>query len=311
VDPTQQDLSFHWNGLTLEATLHLPAADGPHPVVLMMQGSGPADRDGNGYFPMIREAFLAQRIATYAFDKPGCGTSTGDWRDYALEGRAEQSIAALESLRLDPAIDPGRMGVWGQSQGGWLVQLLAGRDAHISFAMANSGPSIGPAEQDLYGCEHSMRTQGHPEGEIMQALTFIRDLSREAQLGTGYDAVDTQLLSAARDEPWYGYLTIDDEHEWRQGCMFADERYEPTEALLQVRCPFLAIYGGRDVLLPAWQSARESGQALDEAGNPDVTVVVFPNADHRIRHPGTEVFVPGYLDLLGEWAARRAHSGPS
>ena len=57
------------------------------------------------------------------------------------------------------------------------------------------------------------------------------------------------------------------------------------------------------MLLPAWQSAREVGVAL--AGSPcaDATVVVFPDADHRIRIDGE--FAPGYLDLLGSWVERR------
>ena len=60
----------------------------------MMQGSGPADRDGNGYFPHIRDTFLSRGLATFAFDKPGIGASMGDWRDYALRGRAKQAVAA-------------------------------------------------------------------------------------------------------------------------------------------------------------------------------------------------------------------------
>ena len=90
------------------------------------------------------------------------------------------------------------------------------------------------------------------------------------------------------------------------------EPYEPRETLAQIRCPFLAIYGGRDRLVPAWQSAEESGRSLEAAGNPDATVVVFPAGDHRIRVSSTDQFVPGYLDLLGDWALRRAHHrGPT
>lgn len=49
----------------------------------MLQGSGPADRTSDGYFTPIQDALLARGIGTCAFDKPGCGESTGDWREYA------------------------------------------------------------------------------------------------------------------------------------------------------------------------------------------------------------------------------------
>ena len=141
-ESTHEDLEFAWNGLTLAGTLHLPSSAEPHLAVLMMQGSGPSDRDCGGYFTPIRQAFLNRQIATFAFDKPGCGSSTGNWREHALEGRADQARAALELLRRHSALDADSVGIWGQSQGGWLVQLLASELPDLSFAIANSGPSI-------------------------------------------------------------------------------------------------------------------------------------------------------------------------
>ena len=306
-ESTQVQIDIAWDGLTLTGTLHRPSSEGPHPAVLMMQGSGPADRDCDGYFPPIREAFLTRQIATYAFDKPGCGNSTGDWRDYALEDRADQALAALEVLRRHPAIDAESVGIWGQSQGGWLAQLLASRVPDLPFAIANSGPSINVPKQDLYGCEHTMRSLDHPENEIEQTLDFVKALHRAAEQGSDYTTVNEELLCQARSEPWYGYLTIDDEADWRGYCRMICEHYDPREALAQIRCPFLAIYGGQDRLVPAWQSAEESGRCLESAGNRDATIVVFPAGDHRIRDSNTDHFVPGYLDLLGDWALRRAH----
>lgn len=276
------------------------------PVVLMMQGSGPSDRHSNGYFSPIRETFLRRGIATFAFDKPGCGASTGDWQDYALEGRADQAVAVLDALRADAALDAGRAGVWGQSQGGWLAQIIAARDSSLMFAVANSGPSIGVEAQDLYGCEHSMRAEGRPEPEIRNALSFMRSAHSEARRGTGYAEVVDRLLRDARTEPWYGYATVEDERDWELTSRFVQEAYDPRDAMAQIKCPYLAIYGGLDVLVPAWQSAEETGRALREAENDDAMVAVFPTGDHRIYDAVTGKFAAGYLDLLGDWTARRA-----
>lgn len=78
------------------------------------------------------------------------------------------------------------------------------------------------------------------------------------------------------------------------------ERYEPTEALRQARCPFLALFGALDVLAPAWESAEIYSRSLREAGNQDATLVVFPRGNHRILLAETGDFVSGYLDLLGD-----------
>ena len=305
-EPTRQDLSFEWEGLTLAGSVHFPVSSSPRPAVLMMQGSGPADRDCDGYFPPIRDEFLSRQIATFAFDKPGCGGSTGDWRDYALEARADQALAALRMLGSHPRVHEAGLGVWGQSQGGWLAQIVADRLPGLAFAIANSGPSINVIEQDLYGCEHSMRAAGHPEVDIDLALAFIGKLHEAARAGVDFATVNAEFLTEARRQPWYGYAAVDDAADWRFGQLLVEECYEPREVLARVRCPFLAIYGGRDVLVPAWRSAEETGRALEAAGNHDATVVVFAGADHRIRDARTGDFVAGYLDLLGNWAARRA-----
>jgi hypothetical protein len=308
-DSTQHELSFVWNGLLLAGTLHLPSSGGPHPAALMMQGSGPSDRDGDGYFPPIRDAFLDRRIATFSFDKPGCGDSAGDWRDHALGDRGDQALSALEELRDHPAIDAATVGIWGQSQGGWLVQMLAGRMSDLSFAIANSGPSINVVKQDMYGCEHTMRALGHAEEEIERALGFVGRVHVAAQQESDYAAVEAELLAQARGEPWYGYVAIDDAGDWALTRKLVREGFEPLDALERVSCPYLAIFGGLDRLVPAWESAEQTGRALRRAGNVDSTVVVFPEGDHRIRHSDTEEFVAGYLDLLGDWAARRV--GPA
>lgn len=304
-EQSRLDVNLAWAGITLAGTLHLPVAPPPHPAVLMLQGSGPANRDGGDYFPPIRDAFLARGIAAFSFDKPGIGGSTGDWRHYALFDRVDQAQAAIAFLRAHEAVDADRVGVWGQSQGGWMVQLIAARMPGLAFAIANSGPGIPPREQNHYGCEHTMRAAGRPEEEIARAVAFIDALDAAAARGDDYTTVERELLAPAREASWNEYFTIDNATDWEFMCRFAADRYEPAAALAQVRCPFLAIFGELDPLLPAWESAQIYGKALRDGGNTDATIVVFPQGNHRIRVDDGSAFATGYLDLLADWSAHR------
>ncbi|MCP3974193.1 MAG: alpha/beta fold hydrolase [bacterium] len=184
--------------MRLAGALHLPSSDERCPAVLMMQGSGPADRDSDGYFPPIQEAFLERGIATFAFDKPGCGESTGDWRDYGLEARADQALSALEALRSEAGIDPQRVGIWGQSQGGWLVQMLASRLPDLAFAIANSGPSITVPEQIVYDCVHTLRSLGHSDDEVAKSVAFVESLRSAALRGMDFSTVEARFLEPVR-----------------------------------------------------------------------------------------------------------------
>ncbi|MGD2102536.1 MAG: alpha/beta hydrolase, partial [Acidimicrobiia bacterium] len=279
----QLDVRFAWQGLGLAGTLHLPDGPGPHPAIVMLQGSGPSDRDAEGYFLPIRDAFLEAGVAAYSFDKPGCGESTGRWQDYALEGRADQASAARELILARPEVTPGLVGFWGQSQGGWLVQMLAARHQELPFAISNSGPSIGVEAQDLYAIEHTMRSDGCAETEIEDALDFVRAGHTAAAAGLDYRTVLSELIEPASGESWSRYVPIEDEADWQLVSRFVNEAYDPLEVIPRIGCPFLAVYGARDVLVPAWESARQVGDALRQAPTVDSTVVVFPRGDHRIE----------------------------
>jgi fermentation-respiration switch protein FrsA (DUF1100 family) len=90
-----------------------------------------------------------------------------------------------------------------------------------------------------------------------------------------------------------------------QSHRLANASYDPEETLRRVRCPLLAIFGARDVLVPAWESAAIYDRALRAAGNRDATLAIFPQGNHRLRIEETGDFCPGDLDLLGDWVARR------
>lgn len=302
------ELSFRHDDLTLVGSLHLPADadhDRPFPALVLAPGSGPTDRHGDGYLTRIRQAFLPRGIATFAFDKPGCGASSGDWRHDGLLGRAEHVMTALDLVRDHPSIDARRVGLWGHSQGGWLVQLLAGRPVPLAVAIANSAPTLTVGEQIRYDIAHSLRAAGHDDVEVAEALALTASLQRAAVEGVAYDTIVVDQLDPIRHRPWFRqYPTPDSPDDWRHVSLLVSEPFEPVDALGRVEGPILAVFGGRDHLLPPWQCARDTGDALAVAPTADATVVVCPTGGHRLDDV-TGAFVDGYLDLIGDWAASR------
>jgi pimeloyl-ACP methyl ester carboxylesterase len=92
----------------------------------------------------------------------------------------------------------------------------------------------------------------------------------------------------------------------------------------KVHCPVLVIYGDKDVSSgPPEPLVAIIRAGLADANNPDVTVRVIAGADHSLcvrkeqaqpaaehNEPGDPDFVPGYLDLMTDWLARRFPTGP-
>jgi dienelactone hydrolase len=71
----------------------------------------------------------------------------------------------------------------------------------------------------------------------------------------------------------------------------------------------LLVYGAQDQRVQAAESAARITTVLRNAGNADVTVRLFPGADHTFRLApgpgGWPVTAPGYLDTLLDWLSRR------
>ena len=117
--PSTVELCAANGALLLAGTLHLPDVE-PRATVLMVPGSGPSDRDNDVYFPAIRAGLLERGVAA-SFDKRGVGASTGDWRDTDAAQQAADVGAQLTCLRQADGVDPARLGLFGHSQGGWVV----------------------------------------------------------------------------------------------------------------------------------------------------------------------------------------------
>lgn len=296
---------FEVPGAVLAGTLHLPDGAEPHAAVVMLQGSGVADRESGGLFPPIRAAFLDAGVGVLSWDKPGVGESSGDWRERTLFDRADEALAAIAWLRGHPGVDSGRVGIWGHSQGGWVGPLTASQ-IDPAFLVINSGPGIGVDAQDLYGVEHTLRAASGSDAEVAEALAFTRSLHEAARSGEPYEDVVERLLRPAEGTPAGDYFAVNGPEFWGFLVANAQRPYDPVAALERIICPVLANFGELDRLVPVEESIRIFEEAFAKAGNNDVTIRVYPGADHRIRIGEPLEFAEGYVTEMTAWVAARA-----
>jgi len=87
--------------------------------------------------------------------------------------------------------------------------------------------------------------------------------------------------------------------------------YDPAPALEKLTVPVLALFGGKDLQVPAVQNEPAVTQALEKGGNKDYTVKVFPDANHLFQSATTgnpseyatlkPEFTAGFLDTISAW----------
>ena len=82
---TESNIEIAAGAIRLAGTFCSPDTLGPHPVVLMIHGSGPLDLDENipgqrlEVFKAIAHRLADEGVASVRYDKRGCGKSTGDY----------------------------------------------------------------------------------------------------------------------------------------------------------------------------------------------------------------------------------------
>jgi pimeloyl-ACP methyl ester carboxylesterase len=271
-------------------------------TVLMHPGSGASDRDNDVYFPPIREHLLDAGIAVCSFDKRGVGGSTGRWPDAGIAEQADDVLACIATLLSDTAV-PKPVGLFGHSQGGWVVVEAAGRNPEIGFVVANSGPGVTPVEQERYSHSTYLAAHGVTDGEMHDAFEPFDQLVEALRRGAEYEDVRTQfqrrLPAVYRGRNLV--LFPDDEELWTFLLRIFD--YDPRHALERIRVPVLALFGANDPLVPVEASVT----VYREAVLPDLlTLAVFPGADHRIQTGDPPRLADGYLVTLTSFVLQAA-----
>jgi pimeloyl-ACP methyl ester carboxylesterase len=266
----------------------------PRALLVMHPGSGPSDRDNDVLFPPIREVLLANGIAVSSFDKRGVGESTGSWLEADILTQATDLAASVAAVQDQlPGVPTG---LFGHSQGGWVVLEAANRIA-VEFVVTNSGPGVSPRVQEEYSTGNQLRGHDASDQRTPDAAALFATIMDWLSEGVPFGTADARLREPDRAAALEvlidaGAFVPQDEALWNFAATIID--YDPASALRQLRVPLLALFGGDDTVVPVDASAeRFRASCPDEL----LTLLVFPGGDHRIQTAG-EAFVAGYLDAI-------------
>jgi uncharacterized protein len=279
----------------LAGTLWSPAGDAVAGV-LMHPGSGPSDRDNDVLFPPIREHLLEAGIAVCSFDKRGVGGSTGSWLEAGIAEQADDLLAGLAVFEAES--DRGLpIGLFGHSQGGWVVVEAAARGVPVAFVITNSGGAVSPARQERYSLANKLG--GDREAELLATYDAVVAVLRECPtLDEGLAKLDAADVPY-RELPGLEFM-FEDAAIWHLSSEIFG--YDPAAALARITAPALALFGAADKVTPP----EESVAALRAAVRPELLQVeIFPEGDHRLRHGDPPRFVDGYLDRIASFVTSR------
>jgi dienelactone hydrolase len=255
------------DGTTVEAQISQPIGlDAPAPGVVFVHGAGTGRFDTA--FLEQAHALAASGIVAMVPNKR-LDTYTTRHRDYVL--MAADYAASVDVLQSLPGVDPDAVGIYAESEGGWIAPVMAAQDPSIAFVVLVSSPVVPPREQAAFAVDSYLRNTGVPHG-VYRAIPRAVGMSLP---GGGFEYAD----------------------------------FDVTPYQRQMQQPVLVVYGTGDASMPTIQGAEQVLRDTAVAGNGDVTVRYYEGANHGIRVGGD--VDPLFLRDLSGWVLGLPATGDS
>lgn len=325
----EQEVSYRneKDNVKIAGTLSLPRSAGPHPVVLLITGSGSQDRNetiaGHHPFLVLADYLTRNGIAVLRVDDRGIGGSDTGSLSATSENFAEDVLAGVSFLKQRKEIDPKMIGLIGHSEGGMIAPMVAARSKDVAFIVLLAG--LGQTGEDVIYTQTELihKAQGTPPETLTHIISLSRRINAVVKSETDGKRIeqrineeiaayagtlsepDKQLFDPAATAiktfmpmyktPWYRYFIM----------------FDPRPVLKNVRVPVLALNGEHDLQV-AWKENLDLIAAGLKAGrNGDVTTKAFPKLNHLFQTSPTgllseysqieETMSPDVLKTVSDW----------
>lgn len=256
----EEEMSVAANGGRLSGTLAMPEGVASCPVVLIIAGSGPTDRDGNNVLGVAAQPYrllayeLAKKgIASLRYDKRDVGKSnafTKDSRYVTLSDFTDDAVQCIRSLKADKRFN--KVMVLGHSEGALIGMLAVNKeqaDGYIS--LCGAGTSL---DKTL---DAQLKTN---------APDLYADASRIIK------ALKKDTVLPAVPEPLKIVFNS-------QNAVFIHSlfQYDPVAVIKKVKVPVMIIGGSRDLQVKA-EDARTLALASHKA-----SMEIISNMNHVLK----------------------------
>lgn len=215
------------------------------PVVVMVTGSGPQNRDSEIYehkpFLIIADYLARNGYATLRYDDRCVGKSTGRFQAETTKEVAKDAALAVKYLRDTKKFS--EIGVLGHSEGG-NVAFMLGADKLIDFAITMAGVGV-QGDECLYQQGIAIAKQSGQEYQL------TKEQLREYLIGTM--------------SPWYEF--------------FLD--YDPASDISKTTCPVLVMNGEKDLQVIASSNVEAIKGNLPK--NKKSQVKIYPGQNHLFQ----------------------------
>ncbi|HVG54762.1 MAG TPA: alpha/beta fold hydrolase [Vicinamibacterales bacterium] len=271
-NPGDEAVTIPATGFNLGATITRPKSAAPGarlPAVIIVSGFGVNDRDGYVVgIPVMGQ--LAGALADAGFlavryDKRGYGQSGGRSESATITDYADDARTVLRWLLERKDVDPKRIALIGDSDGGWVAMLAASRERRFAALATIGAPASTGAELVL---------------DLQKRTLDQLDLTPEERLKR--ETLQKQIIAAVRSEKGLADLPREIRTQadtpWFQSVL----NFSPAKTLKEVRQPMLFAHAGLDHEVPVADAERLAQIANKESDSPSVELLIIKGVNHLL-----------------------------
>lgn len=256
----ETQMSIKIDSANIKGTLLMPDSMNNYPLVIIVAGSGPTDRDGNNplgvnaqTYKLLSESMLKKGIASFRYDKRGIAESSMSnlkEQDLLFETYINDLVEIVNYFNKDVRFS--KIIILGHSEGaliGAAACNISTPDKFISVAGTEK-----PADSILFD---QLNSQGlYNMTEVAEILSGIKN-------GKIMPVFDQNLAQIFRPSV-QPYMT-----SWF--------KYNPVEVYSKINIPVLVLHGTTDIQIPV-----ENANLLDNA-LPKSNLVILDNMNHILK----------------------------
>lgn len=258
----QSDYQLQTATGTIDGTLETVASE-PSPVILIIAGSGPTDRDGNApalgltddAYKLLAADLEQRRVASLRYDKRGIGASAAagpSEQNLRFDAYVDDAASWLRKLHTDERFS--KIVVAGHSEGSLIGMIAAQRapaDAFVSLEGAGRRAAVVLREQ--------LKPKLSPQlyGQADAIITSLQEGKAVADVPT-----DLDVLFRASVQPY----------------LISWFKYDPAAEIAKLRIPVTIVQGTADI-----QVTMADAEALHRA-DPASRLILVQGMNHVLKH---------------------------
>lgn len=325
----EEEVTFKNNsaGNTLAGTLTYPENGSDFPVVILITGSGPQDRDETVFrhkpFLVLSDYLTRNGIAVLRFDDRGIGKSTGNYSAATSLDFSTDVVAAINYIKTRKEIDKKKIGLIGHSEGGMIAPMVASQNKDVAFIVLMAGPGIPGKDILLKQTGLIMKAAGVDSAQIKSALTINKKIfdivTSEKDSAAAYEKLskavedfynnmpDSEKTDPANSKDMLMKQTKTLLSPWMKYFL----SFDPAPYLRKIKIPLLAVNGANDLQVPADDDLSAIDKYMKEAKNKNYKTIKLPNLNHLFQTSTTgapseyvsieETIAPVALQTITNW----------